>query len=83
MQKVRIIELPPMKAVYSGPLKDAKTFERYLKWFSGFHAGLKNELYPRDFMRYNEREGAREWFRPPGGLLSLKGLRAKTRAVLR
>lgn len=62
MQNVRIVELPPMKAAYSGPLTDGEKFEAFNKWFSEYHAALKNELYPRDFMRYNERLGAREWF---------------------
>ena len=51
-----------MKAVYSGPLTDAETFEKFNNWFSQYHASLKNELYPRDFMWYNERCGAQEWF---------------------
>ena len=51
-----------MKAVYSGPLTDAETFEKFNNWFSQYPASLKNELYPRDFMWYNERCGAQEWF---------------------
>ena len=62
MQKVRIIEIPPMKAVYSGPLTDGEKFGAFVSWFSAFHSSLKSELAPRDFMRYNERIGAREWF---------------------
>ncbi|MGN1025014.1 MAG: hypothetical protein ACI4P4_01290 [Faecousia sp.] len=62
MQRIRIIEIPPMKAVYSGPLTDDKTFEKFNNWFSLYHASLKNELYPRDFMWYNERTHAQEWF---------------------
>lgn len=62
MQKVRIIEIKPMKAAYSGPLTDGEKFEAFNKWFSGFHSSLKCELAPRDFMWYNERIGAREWF---------------------
>lgn len=62
MQNVRIIEIPSMKAVYSGPLTDAEKFERFNEWFSEYHASLTNELYPRDFMWYNERIGAQEWF---------------------
>lgn len=62
MQKVRIIEIPPMKAVYSGPLTDGPKFEAFVRWFSGFHSSLKCELAPRDFMWYNERIDAREWF---------------------
>ena len=62
MQKVRIIEIPPMKAVYSGPLTDGEKFGAFVNWFSAFHSSLKCELVPRDFMWYNERVGAREWF---------------------
>ncbi|MDY4219508.1 MAG: GyrI-like domain-containing protein [Candidatus Faecousia sp.] len=62
MQNVRIMEIPPMKAAYSGPLTDAEKFEKFNKWFSEYHASLTNELYPRDFMWYNQRLGAQEWF---------------------
>ena len=62
MQNIRIVNIPEMKAVYSGPLTDEKKFEDFVKWFSGYHASLANELYPRDFMWYNERLGVREWF---------------------
>ena len=61
-----------MKAVYSGPLTDAETFEKFNNWFSQYHASLKNELYPRDFMWYNERCGAQEWFYAlPAGLYAV------------
>ena len=62
MQHIRIIEIPPMKAAYSGPLTDGGKFEKFDKWFSELHASLPNELFPRDFMWYNERIGAQEWF---------------------
>ena len=62
MQNVRIISLPAIKAAYSGPLTDDERFERFNNWFSQYHASLTNELYPRDFMWYNERMGAQEWF---------------------
>ena len=62
MQRVRIIELPIVKAAYSGPLTDERRFEAFVRWFSAYHASLPGELYPRDFMWYNERLGAREWF---------------------
>lgn len=68
MQSIRIIEIPPVKAVYSGPLTTKEAFEGFVKWFSTYHAALQGELYPRDFMRYNERLQAREWFYAlPGG----------------
>lgn len=62
MQYVRIVEIPKMKAAYSGPLTDEAAFEAFNTWFSGFHASLSCELFPRDFMWYNERLGAQEWF---------------------
>lgn len=62
MQQIRIIELPKVKAVYSGPLTDGDKFAKFNQWFSDFHASLSGELYPRDFMWYNERIGAPEWF---------------------
>lgn len=62
MQSIRIVKLPDMKAVYSGPLTDGEKFERFVNWFSAYHASLKNELFPRDFMWYNEQLGVREWF---------------------
>lgn len=62
MQNIRIVNIPEMKAVYSGPLTDGKKFGDFVKWFSGYYASLANELYPRDFMWYNERLGVQEWF---------------------
>lgn len=62
MQHVRIIELPTLRAVYSGPLTDEEKFEGFNRWFSQYHSALPCELYPRDFMWYNERVGAQEWF---------------------
>ncbi|MGN1343005.1 MAG: GyrI-like domain-containing protein [Traorella sp.] len=62
MKNIRIIEIPSMKAVYSGPLTDNEKFEAFNDWFSEYHAKLKFELFPRDFMWYNERVGAQEWF---------------------
>ena len=60
MQNIRIIEIPAMTAAYSKPLLDNQKFEAFHKWFCDYHASLKNENYPRDFMRYNERIGAQE-----------------------
>jgi len=62
MQHFRIIELPKVKAVYSGPLTNDEKFKRFNQWFNKFHASLSGELFPRDFMWYNERIGAPEWF---------------------
>ena len=62
MQRVRIIELPEGRAVYSGSLEDHAVFEKFVGWFSNYHASLKCELCPRDFMRFNEQKGYMEWF---------------------
>ena len=62
MQSIRIVEIPVVKAAYSGPLTDEESFNRFNDWFSAYHASLTNELYPRDFMWSNERLGAQEWF---------------------
>ncbi len=62
MIKVRIVEIPKMKAAYSGPLTNEEAFEKFNKWFSEYHASLRYELFPRDFMWYNEKKEVREWF---------------------
>lgn len=62
MVAIRIVEIPKMKAVYSGPLTTDERFEAFNNWFSRFHASRSCELFPRDFMWYNERIGAQEWF---------------------
>lgn len=62
MQSIRIVEIPLMKAAYSGPLTSEAAFTSFNAWFTAYHARLKCELFPRDFMRYNERLGVREWF---------------------
>lgn len=62
MQPIRIIELPKMKAVFSGPLSSREKFERFVTWFHKIHASLPGELYPRDFMWFNEKNNMREWF---------------------
>lgn len=62
MQAIRIIEIPKMKAVYSGELSSQEKFEKFNQWFSNYHSSLPCELAPRDFMWYNERINAQEWF---------------------
>ena len=61
MQQIRIIELPRMKVVKSGPIRTEQAFNAFNKWFSDYHAALPCELSPRDFMWYNERKQATEW----------------------
>lgn len=36
MQNIRIIHIPEMKAVYSGPLTDGEKFEKFNNWFSAY-----------------------------------------------
>ena len=62
MVTVRIVELKRVRAAYSGPLTDKAGFQAFANWFSAYHASLPQELFPRDFMWFNERIGAREWF---------------------
>lgn len=62
MVNIRIIEISKMKAAYSGPLTSEEVFEKFNNWFSDFHNSLNCELFPRDFMWYNERTNVREWF---------------------
>lgn len=62
MQSIRIIEIPKMKAAFSGALSSPEKFEKFNAWFSEYHASLKCELFPRDYMWYNERLNVQEWF---------------------
>lgn len=62
MQSIRIVEIPKMKAVFSGPLSSKEKTEKFIEWFSTFHASLNCELFPRDFMWYNEKLSVQEWF---------------------
>lgn len=61
MQNIRVIEIPKMKVVTSGPIYTMEAFEAFNKWFSNYHSSLTCELMPRDFMWYNEEAKATEW----------------------
>lgn len=61
MQNVRIIEIPKMKVVTSGPIYTMEAFEAFNQWFTEYHNSLSCELTPRDFMWYNEIKQATEW----------------------
>lgn len=61
MQNFRIIELPKMKVAKSGLIRSPEEFFAFCSWFNGYHASLMCELYPRDFLWYNEKENAKEW----------------------
>lgn len=45
-----------MQAVFSRPLSSKEEFEKFVKWFSEYHVSLKCQLFPRDFMWYNEKD---------------------------
>src|SRR5574344_1000070 len=63
MQNIRIIELPVIKAAYSGLVQGgSKEFLAFNQWFSRLHDTLKYELFPRDFLRFNERLNGFEWY---------------------
>ena len=62
MLTVRIVELPPMEVVTSGPLRTQEAFDAFHAWWSAYDKTVLNKLTPRDFMWYNEREQATEWF---------------------
>ena len=63
MQDIRIVELPAVKAAYSGLVQaGSKEFIAFNKWFSELHGTLKYELFSRDFLRFNERLNGFEWY---------------------
>ena len=47
MQNIRIVNIPEMKAVYSGPLTDGEKFEKFNHWFS-----CKQQIDNRFFHQY-------------------------------
>ena len=62
MQNIRIVEIPKMKAAFSGPMTDVEKVEKFRLWFTDLQETLECELYPRDFMWCNERTLINEWF---------------------
>ena len=50
---IRIVEIPTCKAVYSGLLDTEEKFEKFYKWVHSH----EQDIFPRDFMRFNEKTG--------------------------
>ena len=55
---IRIVEIPTCKAIYSGLLDTEEKFEKFYKWVHSH----EQDIFPRDFMRFNEKTGFNEWF---------------------
>jgi DNA gyrase inhibitor GyrI len=56
--EIRVIKIPAMKMVSSGPLTDEKTFFAFDNWWSGID--VKNYITPRDFMQFNKQQNCME-----------------------
>ena len=46
MQYVRIVEIPKMKAAYSGPLTDEAAFEAFNTWLKSYDDAMHMEMEP-------------------------------------
>jgi hypothetical protein len=60
MEKIRVIEIPPLKVVNSGNITAMEDFETFDQWWSSID--VKIYITPRDFMWYNVKKGYWEWF---------------------
>jgi hypothetical protein len=60
MQNVRVIHIPKLKVVSSGPITTMEEFEAFDRWWSAID--VKNYITPRDFMWYNKKGDYMEWF---------------------
>lgn len=56
--EIRVIRLPEMKMVSSGPIRNEQDFETFDKWWSAID--MKNYITPRDFMQFNRQKGCME-----------------------
>lgn len=59
MFQVRIINIPPLSVVSSGPITTIEEMEAFDGWWSKIEA--KNYITPRDFMYFNEEKNCMEW----------------------
>ncbi len=59
MFQVRVIIIPSLKVVSSGPITTIEELDAFDKWWSSIEA--KNYITPRDFMFYNEEKNCMEW----------------------
>lgn len=62
MINIRIVEIPKMKVVTSGPIRTEEAFIAFNNWWTSYDKKVMNKIGPRDFMWFNEREKATEWF---------------------
>ena len=61
MQHIRIIQIPKMKVVISGPLTDEKSFIKFKKWCKEYDKGVQGKLTAHDFVWYSSKIKATEW----------------------
>ena len=61
MQKFRIVEIPPMKVVTSGPITSPEAQGAFCAWWTGYDSRVSGKLTPRDFMMYNAGTQRTEW----------------------
>lgn len=59
MENIRIVKIPELKVVSSGPITNMAEFEAFDNWWSSID--VKHYITPRDFMWYNEKEKYMEW----------------------
>lgn len=59
MHNVRVINIPELKVVSSGPITNMSELEAFDNWWSSID--MKGYITPRDFMWYNEEENYMEW----------------------
>ncbi|OKP87528.1 transcriptional regulator [Paenibacillus helianthi] len=60
MERIRVIEIPPLTVVNSGNISSMEDFEAFDQWWSS--VDVKHYITPRDFMWYNVKKGYLEWF---------------------
>ncbi|MDF2589091.1 MAG: transcription activator effector binding [Anaerocolumna sp.] len=66
MEQVRVIRIPELKVVTSGPITNMEEFEAFDNWWSSINT--KDYITPRDFMWFNEQKQCMEWvFAIPDG----------------
>jgi hypothetical protein len=59
VQNVRVISIPELKVVSSGPITNMEELDEFDIWWSSIE--LKHYITPRDFMWYNEKGKYMEW----------------------
>lgn len=59
MNNIRVIKIPQLKVVSSGPITNMEEFEAFDRWWSAID--VSHYVTPRDFMWYNEKENYMEW----------------------